>query len=386
MEQVFDYIIDHYGWQGVTLGAAMLTLLCVQLYYYLIAYGRISSYRNSRRKKKLLQEPPISVVVPLFSEDYAYLEERLPYIFDQQYTATYEVVIVYVGNDSDFYEELSRLRLLHPNLVITKFNFNPRFPISIKQAINLGIKSSHNEHIIISTPDVKPASAHWLAMMGKAFMRGDIVIGYSGIEPKKGLGNYLMRVSNLQMSIYWLAQAVNRRTYRGIRHNLGFTKTLYFGVKGFSHLSMNIGEDDLFVQQIAKRNNVSVVMIPKGSMIERPWGGLCWWLGRLRHYGQTWKLYPTWTNTAIEWDLGSQALLFITALTALIFMPLEFKAATLLLLLIRYAVITLRINSIAKRVGERNVALKYFIFDLINPVLMLCLGIIMLRKDSTAWK
>jgi hypothetical protein len=386
MKEIFDSIIDHYGWQGMALGGAIFTLLCVQLYYYLIAYGRISSYRNARRKKKLTQEPPISVVVPLFSEDYAYLENRLPHLFEQQYGATYEVVIVYVGNDSDFYEELERLRLLHPNLVITKFNFNPRFPISVKQAINLGIKSSHNEHIIISTPDAKPASAHWLVMMGRAFMRGDVVIGYSGIEAMSGFGNYLMRVSNLQMSIYWLAQAVKGRTYRGIRHNLGFTKSLYFGVKGFSHLSMNIGEDDLFIQQIAKRNNASVVMIPKGSVIEHPWGGLRWWLGRLRHYGQTWKLYPTWANTAIEWDLGSQALLFITALTALIFMPLEFKAATLVVLLLRYIVITLRINSIAKRVGEKGVALKYFLFDLINPLLMLCLGIIMLRKDSTAWK
>ncbi|MBQ1254144.1 MAG: glycosyltransferase, partial [Alistipes sp.] len=363
MAQLFDYIISHYGWQGLALGGAIIVLLCVQIYYYLIVYRRISTYRNARRKKKFEQEPPVSVIIPLFSEDYAYLEERLPYIFSQQYGATFEVVIVYVGNDSDFYEELARLRVLHPNLIVTKFDFNPRFPISIKQAINLGIKSSHNEHIIISTPNAKPASDHWLAMMGKAFMRGDIVIGYSGIEQRTGIGNYLMRMSNLQQSIYWLAQAVNGSAYRGIRHNLGFTKTLYFSVRGFSHLSMNIGEDDLFIQRIAKRNNVSVVMIPKGSMIEHPWGGLCWWLGRMRHYGQTWQFYPDWVHSSIQWDLGSQALLFLTAITALIFMPLEFKVATIILLLLRYLIVALRIRSIAKRVGERGAALKYFIFD-----------------------
>ena len=111
MTQIFDNIISHYGWQGVALGAAIIILLCVQLYYYTFIYGRISSYRNSRRKKKLEQEPPVSIVVPLFSEDYAYLENRLPHIFAQQYGATFEVVIVYVGNDSDFYEELMKLRL-----------------------------------------------------------------------------------------------------------------------------------------------------------------------------------------------------------------------------------------------------------------------------------
>ena len=67
-------------------------------------------------------------------------------------------------------------------------------------------------------------------------------------------------------------------------------------------------------------------------------------------------------------------------------MPLEFKVATAVLLLIRYLVVTLRVRSIAKRVGEKSVALKYFIFDLMNPILMMCLGVIMLRKDLTAWK
>ena len=211
---IIDHIIGHYGWQGLALGVAILGLFLVQLYYYLVVYRRVSSYRNAHRKKRLEQAPPVSVVVPVFSEDYSYLDERLPKIFEQEYEAQFEVVLVYVGSDGDYFEELSRLRLSHPNLVVTKFDFNPRFPISIKQAINLGIKSSHNEHVILSTTSAAPASAHWLAMMGKAFMRGDIVLGYSAIEPGAGLGRYLMRMSNMQFSLYWLAQAVNRMTYQ----------------------------------------------------------------------------------------------------------------------------------------------------------------------------
>jgi hypothetical protein len=67
-------------------------------------------------------------------------------------------------------------------------------------------------------------------------------------------------------------------------------------------------------------------------------------------------------------------------------MPLEFKAAAILLLIVRYIAVVLRARSIAKRVGEKSVALKYFIFDLFNPLMMICLRIAMLRKDSTAWK
>ena len=382
----FDYIISHYGWQGTALAACILALFAVQLYYYLIVYGRISRFRNSRRKKILESEPPVSVVIPLFSEDYRYLEESLPLILGQQYGATFEVVLVYVGASNDFYEELARMRLVYPNLTITKIEYNPRFPISVKMALNVGIKSAHNEHIIISTTSAQPATEQWLAMMGKAFMRGSIVLGYTAIEQKPGLKNYLMRMSRMQMSMYWMAQSVNHNTYRGSRNNFGFTKTIYFGTKGFSHLSMNIGEEDLFIQKIAKRNNVSTVLIPKATMLEHAWGGWRWWIAQLRHYGEAYKLYPIEIRNTIEWELGSQTLFFLTILAALIIMPLEFKLAALLLLILRYIIVMLRAHSIAKRVGEKGVMLRYWIFDLFNPLLMLCVRVAMIRKDSTVWR
>lgn len=383
--QYFDYIIAHYGWQGTSLAAAAIVLFCVQMYYYLGVYRRVSSFRNSRRKKILTSEPPLSVVVPIFSEDYSYLD-RLPQLLAQQYGSTFEVVLVYVGRDTDFYEELTRQRLLYPNLSVTKIEFNPRFPISVKMALNVGIKSARNEHIVITTTSAIPSSEQWLAMMGKGFMRGNIVLGYTAIEPADGLANYIMRMSRLQCSLYWLAAAVNKQTFKGSRHNFGFTKSIYFGAKGFTHLNMNIGENDLFIQRISTLDNVSVVLIPKGTMVERQWGGLKWWLSHLHHYAEAYRFYPIGARNAMEWDVGSQMLFFLTTVTALVFMPLEFKAVAALLLLIRYAVVVARVSSVAKRVGERGVVLRYFLFDLINPLMVICLRLAMMRKDSTAWK
>ena len=384
--QYLDYIVQHYGWQGTALAGAILLLFVVQLYYHIIVYGRVARFRNSRRRKLLNEEPPVSVVVALFSEDYNFLDERMHLIMEQQYSAMFEMVIVYVGADNDFYEELSNMRLRYPNLIVTKIQHNPRFPISTKMAINVGIKSAHNEHIIITTADVVPASKQWLSMMGKAFMRGDIVLGYTSIEQEKGLINYLIRLSRMQISLYWLSRAVQGKTYRGSRHNIGFTKTLYFGIKGFTHLNMNIGENDLFIQNIAHDNNASVVLIPKGRMIEKQWGGMKWWLSHLHHYGEAYRYYPHAARNAMEWELGSQVLFFFCTLTALIVMPLEFKAAAAILLLVRYIVAVVRACSIARRVGEKSIAWRYFIFDIMNPIIMICARIALLHKDSTAWK
>ena len=58
--QYIDYIVQHYSWQGVALAAAILVLFIVQLYYYIVIYGRVAGFRNSRRRKHLQQEPAVS--------------------------------------------------------------------------------------------------------------------------------------------------------------------------------------------------------------------------------------------------------------------------------------------------------------------------------------
>ena len=125
--QFFDTFLTCYGWEGIALAGAMLAMFGVQLYYYIFVYGRIPGYKNNRRPAVLEADPQVSVVIPLFSEDYSFVEERLPLILAQNYP-DFEVVIVYVGHDSDFYEELVRLKQSFPQIVTTKITSTPAFP------------------------------------------------------------------------------------------------------------------------------------------------------------------------------------------------------------------------------------------------------------------
>lgn len=384
--QYFDYIIGHYGWAGTTLIALMIVMFLIQLFYYLSVYGKVVKYRNSKRKKRLNYAPPISVLVPLFSEDYGFIRQRLPRILGQHYESSFEVVVVFVGTTDDFYEELETMRLQYPTLRITHIQYNPRFPIPAKLALNIAIKSAFNEHIILTTTAAAPATENWLSMMGKGFMRGEVILGYTAIEQLEGWSNHIIRMSRLQTSMYWLAKAVDKCTYSSSRCNLGLTKSLYFESNGFSHLNMNIGENDLFVQKVATRKNVSVVMTPKATVVERQWGGLGWWMTQLKYYGSAFHLYPQKVRDSIEWDLRSQGLLFVTALATMIFMPLEMKLLAVILLLTRIAVVISRVRAIANRLGEKGIALRYVVFDMINPLLMLYLRIKLIHKDRAAWR
>ena len=83
--QFFDTFLTCYGWEGIALAGAMLAMFGVQLYYYIFVYGRIPGYKNNRRPAVLEADPQVSVVIPLFSEDYSFVEERLPLILAQNY-------------------------------------------------------------------------------------------------------------------------------------------------------------------------------------------------------------------------------------------------------------------------------------------------------------
>lgn len=380
-----DQFALHYGWEGWALAAAILLMLCVQLYYYLFVYGVIPNYKINRQRARLSVEPSLSVVIPLFSEDEAFVGERLPLLLAQE-GVDFEVVIVYVGSDSDFYDDLSQRRMHFPQLTLTKIEFNPRFPISTKMALNVGIKSAHNEHVIFSTADAVPSSDRWLALMARGFTRAEVVLGYCGLECRPGLAGYLMRTGRMMQSVDWIASAARQRPYRGIRHCVGLTKRLYFGANGFGHLNMNVGEDDLFLQQIATRDNTVVVLSPRATLREHCWGGWRWWTDCKRFYGATFACYPQWVKNYLQWELGSRLLFFAAVVCALAVMPPEYKLAALLLLLIRYAAIAATVQRIGKRLGEKGIWRRYFLYDIISPLHALWVAVLLLRKDPRVWR
>ena len=385
----FEQLLQHYGWEGIALAAVLLVMLAIQLRYWIFLYGAIPNYRTGSRMPRLEKEPPVSVVIAMFAEDYEFVEKRLPLFLAQEHV-TFELVLVYVGSDGDFFEDLQRIRQSFPQVVVTKIELNPRFPISPKMALNVGIKSAHYEHVVFSTTDVVPTSDRWLALMARGFTRGEIVLGYCGMtddrEELHGLKGYLIRTSRLMESVDWIAAAVKGHPYRGIRHAMGLTRKRYFSSRnGFGFLNMNIGEDDLFLQTLMTGDNTVVVLSPRATLRERAWGGMRWWIDRLRYFGATRSRYPHRVTSYLNWEMGSRLLFFAAVATALAVMPLEYKAVAALLLLVRYVIVILEVRRIGNRLGE-NLWSRYLFYDLWSPLQALWVLLLLQRKDPRVWR
>lgn len=379
-----ELFLAHYGWQGAALAALLFVLLCVQLRYGFV-YGRVAGYRNDRLRPVREQTPPVSVIVPMFTEEYAFVEERLPLLLAQEYEH-FEVVIVYVGRDGDFFDDLLRIRQSFPQVVATKIEQDPRFPISLKMALNVGIKSAHYECLLITSTDARPVSQRWIALMAKGFSRGDVVLGYCGLEGRGGAAGWWMRTDRFFRSVQWLARAVARRPYRGLRCNMGFTRTLYFAARGFNHLNMNIGEDDLFLQKILTPDNVSVVLSPRAALRQQAWGGLGWWSGQRRLRDAALPFYPSGVRAYLRGERLSRVGFFATAAVACVVMPPEYKLAVAALVVVRYAVVLRTVWRLTRRLGERGLRGAYFLYDLLSPWYDACVALLRLRKDERVWR
>ena len=363
-------IFEHYSWQGIALVFLAVTLFAIQIYYYAVVYNRIISFRLMREREKRRENPAISIIVPMRGESERFLVDELPALLHQEYDH-YEVVVVYIGSDNDYYDELQRIRDNHSYMRLTRMGgSNERFYISTKQALNVGIKSAQYDCLLFTIPGATPVSNEWVATMAKGFERGSVVIA-PAIPNFEGnnLSTYIMRMIELNQMRNAMVCAIEGKPYYAPRSNYGFDRKLYDSERGYNYLGLDIGENDLFLQEIATAKRTSVVMSRHSIVKEERIDMVSEWKEQMRYYGNTRQFYPAAAKHFTTRELGSRALFFIVAIAIIVILPLELKLGAIGLLLLRYAIAVWSSRRVAHKLGERDMALKYWIYDLLGPML-----------------
>ena len=363
-------IFEHYSWQGITLVFLAVTLFAIQIYYYAVVYNRIISFRLMREREKRRENPAISIIVPMRGESECFLVDELPALLHQEYDH-YEVVVVYIGSDNDYYDELQRIRDNHSYMRLTRMGgSNERFYISTKQALNVGIKSAQYDCLLFTIPGATPVSNEWVATMAKGFERGSVVIA-PAVPNFEGnnLSTYIMRMIELNQMRNAMVCAIEGKPYYAPRSNYGFDRKLYDSERGYNYLGLDIGENDLFLQEIATAKRTSVVMSRHSIVKEERIDMVSEWKEQMRYYGNTRQFYPAAAKHFTTRELSSRALFFIVAIAIIVILPLELKLGAIGLLLLRYAIAVWSSRRVAHKLGERDMALKYWIYDLLGPML-----------------
>ena len=362
-------------------------LFLVQSYFHLGLYRKL--YLHSQQPKKEEELPPLSVI--LVAKDSASdLQRNLPAILEQDYP-DFEVIVIYEQSSDDNCEEvLKLLQEKYPNLYHSFIPYSARYISHKKLGIHMGIKASHHEWLVFTEPNCRPSGNQWLRTMAHNFTPDtDIVLGYSNYERTKGWFNRKITFDTLLNAMRQLGRAIDGHPYTACGRNLAYRKSLYYQHKGFaSHLTLQRGEDDLFVNQFATGQNTRVEASPAGIMrITAPHYRKNWHEDKLS-YKTTSRYYKGSDRYLMGFETCTRLLFLASAVACVAYGVMTqswtMVAIAILLWFLRYLMQMLVFRKTSIALGERKFYSTLLLFDWMQPLwnLRLKLSQRLRRKDA----
>ncbi len=256
----------------------------IQLFWIFFFYSRIAFHREKPIGDKNL--PPVSIIISARNEE-DNLFELLPFILEQDYNE-FEVIVVNHQSADNTIGILKAFEKKYPHLRIINLERSNHLAMGKKLPLTLGIKGAKYEHLLLTDADCKPSSKLWLQSMAGQFSdKKEIVLGYGPHNTAPGLLNRFIRLDTSMIALNYLSFAKAGIPYMGVGRNLAYTKELFLNNSGFkSHYSIPSGDDDLFIQEVAKNKNYSITLSPLSfcySDGKESWVDL--FSQKSRHYG-----------------------------------------------------------------------------------------------------
>ncbi len=356
----------------------------IQLYYYWRYFSRLAFYKAKTKKSYI---GSVSVVISARNE-YQNLNNNLRLVLTQDYH-DYEVVVVDDASDDDSAHLLQQLQTQYPHLKVVTLKESVNFFKGKKLPLSMGIKSAKSDVVLLTDADCRPASAHWITRMVDNYDGSvDLVLGYGGYETKSGLLNKLIRFDTLFVAMHYLSMALAGKAYMGVGRNLSYKKELFYKAKGFtSHYKIMSGDDDLFVNQIATKNNVAIEVSPHSHTFSAPKYSFSAWLQQKRRHMTTGKYYKS-KHKRLLGTFSLTQFLFYPLLAAIIihsgFDLMSLMAGGIFLLrLVTQCIILSRVTA---RFNERSIFSLSILFELVYPFINFIFVLASLFYSKQTWK
>ena len=261
----------------------MLLLSLITATLILISYDFFFNRNIKIKNSEDLFNKPVSVII-CSKNEYENLKLNLPLILNQNYQK-YEVVVV---NDQSTDETAYLLKTLskdYKNLRIVEIDKTVNYKQGKKFPLTLGIKSAVYDYLLLTDADCQPRSNLWIKKMSRNFCNNEIIIGFSPYKKEKTFLNKIIRFDTFFIAKQYLSFASTKNTYMAVGRNLGYKKNVFFNNNGFaSHINLASGDDDLFIQEVASKHDLSIEVSLNSHMISnahKQW--IKWIIQKRRH-------------------------------------------------------------------------------------------------------
>jgi hypothetical protein len=211
--------------------------------------------------------------------------------------------------------------------------------------------------MLLTDADCRPNSKDWLRNMMQHFnAETEIVLGYGAYEKQSGFLNMIIRYDTFMIALQYLSFALAGKTYMGTGRNLAYKKSLFFKMKGFaSHYHIESGDDDLFVNEAATKQNSKIEVSVANHTVSRVKKTFKSWFRQKRRHVTTFKFYNKGSKFRLLAISISQYLFFISFAVALIF---QFQPILVLsLFALRLLIQMIIFNKSMKQLAEKDLLL-----------------------------
>jgi len=244
------------------------------------------------------------------------------------------------------------------NISVVNVEQNETFWGNKKYALTLGIKAAKYDYLLLTDADCKPLSRYWIKQMSAYFEDNkSIVLGYGAYEKVNySFLNKLIRFETLLTAVQYFSYALLGNPYMGVGRNLAYKKEEFYNNNGFvDHMDVLSGDDDLFINQIAQEDNVTLNISPYSFTKSQPETTFKnWFQQKKRHVSTSFK-YKIEHKIFLSLFYISQLLFWLISILLLIS---QYKFLTVLILFASLIIIKYIVLGIsAKKLREKDLIL-----------------------------
>ena len=292
--------------------------LIIQLLYHWGFFSKVAFYKRNARPKLDEELEPVSIVL-CARDAYEYLIELIPALLNQDYP-NFEIVVVNDCSDDETEEYLKDLERKESRVKPVQLKQHLNFFNGKKFPLSMGIKSAQNDLIVLTDCNCMPVNDQWLrSLVNRYTNRTEIVIGYSPYVQKKSSLNRIMRFDALQNGLLYLSAALNHHAYMGIGKNLSYRKELFYRNQGFiSHYTTAVGDDDLFINQVATKKNTEVLIDAENTILTTPTSSFKLWMRQKSGRYSTVSKYNGRARLMLSLFYASQLFFYASFITLLV--------------------------------------------------------------------
>ena len=292
-----------------------IVIVFIQVSYYL---SFLFAFGVKREEPTASRNIPLSLIICAKNEAENF-KKNLPLFLNQNHPE-FELVLVNDSSTDDTLEVMTSFALAHNSIKIVDVKSIEAFWGNKKYALTLGIKSSKYDFLVFTDADCQPNSTNWLKEISSNFSNEKaIVLGYGAYKKKKySILNKLIRFETVMTALQYISYAKLGLPYMGVGRNMAYRKTLFFNNSGFnSHMKLNSGDDDLFINEVAHKNNTTICITKNSFTLSEPKTSIKDWIIQKRRHISTAKLYKPKHQILLGLFYSSQLLFWFLAIVLL---------------------------------------------------------------------